>query len=235
MIDLNKLNLSDKELDKLVSKEMEPFDLIEKQYPSLSKFRKTCYTQFKKHYQLFQGLVVNSPEGNIYLSTLITNGIILRSLNFYRGALWALGSRNPHIFYDSLRSQCETLALVYYCFLNPSYIEAATIGKRKHKEESLKIENVLNMIDKLDKKYNGIRKDYDALCELVHPNPHSLYLNVEPKEGEGRNIIISTVSTRIDDKEATKDMLLFVAWTTWLFVELVEFNKKVVYPFSKEN
>lgn len=30
--------------------------------------------------------------------------------------------------------------------------------------------NILTQLDKLDKKYNGIRKFYDELCEFVHPN-----------------------------------------------------------------
>ncbi len=36
--------------------------------------------------------------------------------------------------------------------------------------DEIKAINVLNHLDILDKKYEGIRKTYDLLCEFVHPN-----------------------------------------------------------------
>jgi hypothetical protein len=51
----------------------------------------------------------------------------------------------------------------------------ATIGERNHPEQCLEIKNVLTIVDEVDEKHKRLRKDYDQLCELVHPNPESLY------------------------------------------------------------
>jgi hypothetical protein len=125
--------------------------------------------------KLFQ---ICAETDGIFASTLVINGAIVRSLNIYRGALWALGSGNPHVFFDCLRSQCETLAFLHHCTLNPDYIKAATLGSRNDSDKNLKVTNILTMVNKLDKTHNGICKDYDQLCNLVHPNPVSLYANV---------------------------------------------------------
>lgn len=96
----------------------------------------------------------------------------------------------------------------------------------------MKIKNVLTLIDKVDKKHKGIRQDFDDLCELVHPNPASLYANIRPltETEEGKLMIqVGTRSTRIDEKKAELNLNVLIYWTDWIFEELsslVEYFKK---------
>jgi len=217
--------ISEGDIEKAVKIDMESFTEVETAYPPLGRYRKKVIDQFKKHYKAINDLVINLHDGRLYFHNLVINGAISRSLNFYRGAIWGLGTRNSHVFYDSLRGQCETLGLIHYCVLNPAYIEAAAIGAKKHKTTSLKIVNILTMIDKLDKKYKGIRKDYDELCELVHPNPASLYANIKPeKEQENGTLEVSfgSRSPRFTDEVAKEYLTFLIVWTDWIFKELFE-------------
>jgi len=207
-------------IPKIVKNEMEYFPLIQKEYPSLSKYEKQIAHEFGRHYHFLIDLVFNAHEGKLFAHSLVINGAIIRSLNAYRGAIWALGKRNPHVFYNCLRSQCETLALIHYCVLKPEYVETATLGKRKHSMKTSRIVRIGRMIDKLDKRFKGIGKDYGDLCELVHPNPASLYANIQPiTETEDRLMIIGTTSTRITEEEAETALKMLISWTNWLLKE----------------
>lgn len=208
-------------IPKIVKNEMEYFPFVKKTYPSLGKYEDKIRNQFGEHYNSLIDLVFDAHGGKLYTHNLVMNGAILRSLNVYRGAVWALGKRNPHVLYECLRSQCETLALIHYCILKPEYVETATLGERKHPEKKRRIVNIITMIDKLEKKFKGIRKDYDNLCELVHPNPASLYANIQPlRETEERIVIIGTTSTRITEEEAEIALKMLIFWTDWLLKEL---------------
>lgn len=128
--------ISKEDLQKAATSEMDIFDSVEKEYPSLKKYRAKIYEQFLRHYKSIVDFVLKAHNGNLYHHSLVINGAILRSLNFYRGAIWALGTRNPHVCFDSLRAQCETLGLIHYCVLKPEYVMAAAVGKREHTEKS---------------------------------------------------------------------------------------------------
>lgn len=230
--------ISEEDVDKLTKTEIKLFDNIKKEYPLLNKYESKVFEQFKLHYNAII-YIFNAHGGDIYSHNLVMGGAILRSLNFYRGAIWALGERNPHVFFDSLRSQCETLALIHYCILNPEYVKAATIGSRGHKDKNLNIPNILEMIDKINEKYKGIRQDYDALCELVHPNPGSLYANILPKEEyqEGRILkaTFGTRSPRITQNDADRYILLLIHWTDWIIKELEDMSKLFVEILKRNN
>jgi hypothetical protein len=208
-------------IPKIVKNEMEYFPLVRKEYPLLSKYEEQIADEFKRHYHSLIDLVFDAHEGKLYAHNLVINGAILRSLNTYRGANWALGKRNPHILFNCLRSQCETLALSHYCVLKPEYVETATLGKRGHPAKRHRIVKIGKMIRELDKKFNGIGKDYSDLCELVHPNPASLYANIQPiAETERKLIIIGTTSTRMPEGEAETAVRMLIFWTDWLLKEL---------------
>ncbi len=215
--------ISEEDLKKLAQSEIELFNDVEKGYPSLKEYRKEIYNQFEKHFKLLLDLVINAHGGMFYNHNLVINGALMRSLNYYRGALWGLGTRNPHILYDSLRGQCETLALIYFIILNPEYVRTALLGSRDHSDKTLRIPNILEMIDKLDKKRAGIRRDYDQLCEILHPNPKSLYANITPGE-EKDGVLHATFSTRsdrINKEDAEVVIRMLTIWTDWIFEELV--------------
>lgn len=226
--------ISKEDMEKAARSEMDVFDAVEKEYPKLKKYKGKIYEQFLKHYDSIIELVLKAHNGKLYSHSLVINGAILRSLNYYRGAVWALGTRNSHVFFDSLRAQCESLSLIHYCVLKPEYVVAATTGNREHVEEKLKIKNILSLVDNTDKKYNGIRKDYDSLCELVHPNPASLYANIQPlteTEKGALMIQVSTKSARITEEDAELNLKVLICWTDWIFEEmrsLAEYFKKTI-------
>jgi len=208
-------------IPKIVKNEMEYFPLIQKEYPLLSKYEGQIADEFRRHYQSLIDLVFDAHGGKLYAHSLVLNGAILRSLNAYRGAIWALGKRNPHVLYNCLRSQCETLALIHYCVLKPEYVETATLGKRGHPAKKHRIVKIGKMIRELDRKFKGIGKDYSDLCELIHPNPASLYANIQPiEETEEKLMIIGTTSTRITEEEAEIPLRMLIFWTDWLLKEL---------------
>ena len=207
-------------IPKIVKNEMEYFPLIQREYPLSSKYEEQIAHQFRMHYTSLIDLVIDAHEDKLYAHSFVINGAIIRSLNAYRGAIWALGKRNPHVLYNCLRSQCETLALIHYCVLKPEYIETATLGKKKHSVKEHQIVRIGIMIDELDRRFKGIRKDYDDLCELVHPNPASLYTNIQPiAETEDQVRIKGTTSTRITEKEANLALRMLIFWTDWLLKE----------------
>lgn len=204
----------------LVDEEMKLFDLVIQAYPSLVSYKKKIRDQFLKHYILFFKHWGRRKSGILYLSNLLGLGITIRSLNLYRGCLWAFGSHNSHVFADSLRGQCESLALAHYCVNNPGYIPASMTGTKNHEDNSKKLINVLTMIEKLDKQHKGIKLDYESLSERVHPNPFSLLTNTRFLDESD----ISTTSTRMplvpSAKLAERYLLMLYQWTEWLFKEL---------------
>jgi hypothetical protein len=214
---------SEEDLKKPAKFDMELFKPIKAEYPNLSKFEDTVSQQLQIHYLLVGKLVAHG--GEIYLSTLVLNGAIVRSLNSYRGALWALGNGNPHVLYDCIRSQCETLAFLHYCTLKPDYIKAATIGDRNHPEKDLSIPNILTMVDKLDKIHAGVRKDYDQLCNLVHPNPASLYASITPLDEKERVVAITTRLPKMPDEKASLHLKMLTIWTNWIFEEIMKLTR----------
>jgi hypothetical protein len=240
-----KINLEDmneEEIEKLLraakgwieKDEMPAFGKIQEEYPSLKKHSKTVLEQLLTHYRLIVDLVFKAHGGTLYSHSLVVNGAILRSLNFYRGAIWALATRNPHVLYDSLRAQCETLALIAYCNRHPSYVVPATVGERDHKDERLRIRSVSTLMKEANKKYKRLWEDYSSLCEYVHPNPASLYANIQPKTETKKGsllIAVGTRSPRVTEEDAEKSLRILVVWTSWIFnelTELAEYFKKTV-------
>jgi hypothetical protein len=228
-----KKRFSDKNLQKSARLDFELFKPVKAEYTCLSSYDESVFEQLKSHYRLLSKLFqICAETDGIYASTLVINGAIVRSLNIYRGALWALGSGNPHVFFDCLRSQCETLAFLHHCTLNPDYIKAATTGSRNDPDENLKVTNILTMVNKLDRIHSGISKDYDQLCNLVHPNPVSLYANVHIIDENERVVAFTTRLPKMSDKQALTHLIMLMTWTKWIFDETLELAK--IFYASKQ-
>ena len=211
---------SPKNLEKPAKLDFKLFEPVKTEYQCLIPYEESVFEQLKAHYLLIGKLFQFCADKNgIYASTFVINGAIVRSLNSYRGALWALGNGNPHVFFDCLRSQCETLAMLHYCNLKPDYIQSAIIGSRDEADNGLKIINILTMIDKLDKTYGGISKDYDQLCNLVHPNPASLYASIQVLDDKERFVALTSRLPKMTDEKATLHLALLIGWTKWILDE----------------
>ena len=96
---------SDEDLEKPARYDMQLFNPVKEEYPTLCSYEQTVFKQLKNHYFVVGKLLGHS--GDYYTSTLVLYGAVVRSLNTFRGALWALGSGNSHVLYDCLRSHCE--------------------------------------------------------------------------------------------------------------------------------
>lgn len=212
------------DLEKPARYDMRLFEPLAKEYPSLNSIKDLVFQQLRTHYQLASDIFAN---GNIYVSTLVLNGAITRSLNEYRGALWALGNGNPHVFNSCFRCHCETLALVHYCTLHPNYITAATLGKLKQTKKEHRIVRISKMIDELEKAHKGINLDYRQLCDLVHPNPASLYASMRPLTKEDDKELVVLISSRliVSEEYAKLCLKMLTIWTDWIFEDLVKLSK----------
>jgi hypothetical protein len=219
---------SEEDLEKPAKYDMKLYEPLKAEYPILTSFEDKVFQQLKFHYSLIGKLVAHG--GDIYASTLEINGAIVRSLNTYRGALWALSNGNPHVFYDCLRSQCETLALLHYCTLYPDYIKAAIVGERKHPQKDMALVNVLTMVQKLDKLHKGILRDYNDLCNLVHPNPASLYASIQPLDEKERIVAITSRLPKMSDEKVTLYLRNLIIWTDWIFEKIIELAQIFHFP-----
>ena len=219
---------SEKDLEKPARYDMKLFEPLKAEYPVLGSFEELVFQQLKSHYLLIGKLVAHG--GDMYASTFVINGAIVRSLNTYRDALWALGNGNPHVFFDCLRSQCETLALLHYCTLHPDYIKAAIVGERNHPQKDLAIVNILTMVQKLDKLHDGILRDYDDLCNLVHPNPASLYASIQTLDEKDRVVAITSRLPKMTDKKVIFYLRLLMIWTKWIFDKIIELAQSFGCP-----
>jgi len=217
--------IDQKDIDKLVNEEMELFNTIKKIFPNLEKYENEIRKQFFTHYKIFHNSM-SMYKDVIYRNNFFLFGFILRSLNLYRGCLWAFGNDNPHTFYNNLRGQCETLALINYCINNPQYIKIALIGKMKTEDKKKKIVNAKTMVEKLNKKYLRIFEDYDQLCDRVHPNPESLFTNFKKLEKSDKSNFTMSTKVRVADPEHSEAyLLMLLRWTDWIFKEIEDFVK----------
>ena len=128
--------------------------------------------------------LTNSPSETPNLDVIIC-GIITRGVDFYKGALFGIGSNNLHVAQNSLRSLIETVALANYCLYKPDYMENACVGSRE-KGAKIKVISAVTLVDHLEKnhpesvsKFTDVKKTYDSLCDYVHPNPASIRANIE--------------------------------------------------------
>ena len=233
-------NIPEELYDKWAKQDLELLKPILAEYPSLAsieqqistnppktnkvKLEELVFNQLKCHHLILGKMVYEKSmkSGTLYVSTIFMQGVITRSLNIYRGALWALANGNPHVYSACLRAQCETLALLDWCKNNPDNIKAATMGSRNNPDKELNIPNVLTLIDKLDKTYKDIRKDYDQLCEIVHPNPTSLLASTEILDKKERVVAFTTKPVRYSDEDAQLRMRLLTYWTKWLLDEAIQ-------------
>ena len=57
--------------------------------------------------------------------------------------------------------------------------------------------NILTAVDKMDKKYNGYRQQYDWLCEVAHPNWSGVLAAYGQLDYEKHSLSLGTKNTRL--------------------------------------
>lgn len=121
-------------------------------------------------------------NGLIYRHTILLFGLLNRTFELTESAIWAIDNNRPHTAANMLRALIETLGFIFHVKkqidlssnLNQfeEKIKFLLEGSQKGKG-NFKLVNILTCIDKATKKYSKLRKNYDELSEVVHPNPSS--------------------------------------------------------------
>lgn len=135
----------------------------------LSDFTDTSYKYLKKN-----------PD--IYSHTLLIVGLINRTYELTESAVWAIDQNRPLTASNMLRSLFETLGFSYYVSASlkkqknisdiANQAEKLLFGSRKPGAKHQSI-NILTCIDKAIQQFPNLRKNYDDISEIVHPNSAS--------------------------------------------------------------
>lgn len=194
-------------------------DELKKFNPVASKFEAHLKSNLEKHYHTILDYVIEKyPSGNLYESTLLIQGLTIRSLNLFLGILRELIHDNALVVNILLRQYLETVAVTFYTSWKPEYLQTALVGQGKRV-------NILTMIDQLDKKrYSGTRKDYDDLSETLHPNSKSHFLYSKPINQNNRIAQFSTYAD-LRDEDVKKYLNFINTWVERFFDELESLDK----------
>lgn len=173
--------------------------------------------EIKPLLQKIQDLIYEriSKNPDITYRLLLVCGLLNKTYELTETALWAIENNRPQTTTFMLRGLYETLAYTYHAkdkILNAKskeeydqVISSLLLGTKKPGGKYPSV-NVLTCIDKASKTFTELRKNYDELSELVHPNSAShFYVAVPDSEKE------MTISLRIpfyQFKESDKEKSL---------------------------
>lgn len=160
-------------------------------------------------------LIFNRIKANsdITVLLLLICGLLNKTYELTETALWAIKNDRPQTSAFMLRGLFETLAITYY--INDKLqntkpedfsevINSIAFGSRKPDSKYQSI-NILTCIDRASKRFSNLRKGYDALSEIVHPNSVSHFYLAQATDEENRlaSIEIPFYKFKKNDKEAS--------------------------------
>jgi hypothetical protein len=150
---------------------------------------KQLLEETEPQYQAFLGILpskvsrdsVSNTSKSALKAYCIRAGLLHRTADLVGAAIVLYRQRKDLPAFVVTRAVLETFALFYYFIKKLE--EAVNSGKVQDVDETLmqllfgarnedgpKAINVLTAVDRLDKDFNDIRKYYDELCEIAHPN-----------------------------------------------------------------
>lgn len=150
---------------------------------------KQLLEETEPQYQAFLGILpskvsrdsVSNTSKSALKAYLIRAGLLHRTADLAGAAIDLYRQRKDLPAFVLTRAVLETFALFYYFIKKLE--KAVSSGKVQDVDETLmqllfgartvddvKAINVLTAVDRLDKDVNDIRKYYDELCEIAHPN-----------------------------------------------------------------
>jgi hypothetical protein len=118
----------------------------------------------------------------IYTHSLLLLGLLNRTYELTESVIWAMDNDRPLTTANMLRALYETLGFTYYIKeqIDSSSSHEEIIEKissllmgSRNGEHGFKSVNILTCIDKAVKTFPELRKNYDELSEMVHPNSSS--------------------------------------------------------------
>lgn len=162
-----------------------------------------------------RNLIFNRIKANsdITVLLLLICGLLNKTYELTETALWAIKNNRPQTSAFMLRGLFETLAITYYIAdklqkTKPEdfseVVNSIAFGSRKADSKYQSI-NILTCIDKASKRFSNLRKGYDALSEIVHPNSvsHFYVARATDEENGLASIEIPFYKFKKTDKEAS--------------------------------
>lgn len=130
-----------------------------------------------------------------YLITLLI-GILNRTYELVETSIWSIKNDRPITAATAIRSLYETLGYITYIEMEASkssdndrkkIIENALLGSRDSENPYNQI-SILTCLDKASKIFPDLRKSYDKVCEVVHPNSASHFAPFHAVNGGSREV-----------------------------------------------
>jgi len=138
-------------------------------------------------------------DQNITTLSLLLVGLLNRTYELTESAIWGIDHDRPQTSAHMLRALMETLGFIYYLERQlekaqdqeDGYekIAQALFGSRKD-DGKYKQVNILTTIDKAVSRYSQLRKNYDDISEIVHPNAASHFYTAKPIDESKRTVQI---------------------------------------------
>ncbi|MFW6026761.1 MAG: hypothetical protein ACOCRX_10510 [Candidatus Woesearchaeota archaeon] len=126
----------------------------------------------------------NYSKENVYQYNLLIHGVLNRTYELVDSSIWSIKNKRPLSSAMFLRGLIETLAFTHHTWLHicikqdKEKIEKLLLGSR-NKKTPIKSINILTCIDKAidnsSEKFPNLRKNYDDLSEMIHPNSMSFF------------------------------------------------------------
>jgi len=122
-----------------------------------------------------------SKDKNLYTHSLLLVGILNRTYELTESAIWAIDNNRPQSAANMFRALIETLGFTYYSWEQVlpgknegvyKKIVALFFGSRQAGAQFQSV-NILTCIDKAVKMFPELRRNYDDISEIVHPNSKS--------------------------------------------------------------
>jgi len=148
-------------------------------------------------------------DNNISTLLLLVCGLLNKTYELTETALWAIDNDRPQTTTFMLRGLYETLAFTNYIKskmtgTDPKDYEQAInlllFGSKKPGSKYQSV-NVLTCIDKAAKEFTELRKNYDDLSELVHPNSASHFYIASVTNHKKRHVTIQIPFYRFKNKD----------------------------------
>jgi len=156
-----------------------------------------------------------SKNPNITYELLLVCGLLNKTYELTETALWAIENNRPQTTTFMLRGLYETLAYTYHskekilCAKSTEeydqVISGLLLGTKKPGGKYPSV-NILTCIDKASKVFTKLRKNYDDLSELVHPNSASHFYVAVPDDENERTISLRIPFYKFKESDKEKSL-----------------------------
>ncbi|MFA6049095.1 MAG: hypothetical protein WC792_04090 [Candidatus Micrarchaeia archaeon] len=164
-------------------------------YPKLKPLYKEADAGLTQVTKLTHSLF-SSHAPDLWMSDFVLFGTNSRTFALLSCVLREIPYNNHYIMRMAIRAQIETIAKLYYFIERPEKIDSV-LAHTGPPSEGTNV-NVLTLVDRVDNFLHKqdasitLRKDYDELSELVHPNAKSYLAGVKITDAEKRKFIFSS-------------------------------------------